>query len=102
MTAAASPLAALTWVFAGSAIVLAALAVGTLCLAVRHRRRRRSGVYTRILAEAPSSSIWQVLTVGDLLVDSVLREQVQRKLATDAQRPQPKAPSPQAKEQPPP
>jgi len=75
IAAAASPLTALVWVFAVSAAALAAMAVSTLTLAFRHRRRQRSGVYARILRNA-RSPVLHVLTMGDLLRDSQLREAI--------------------------
>jgi hypothetical protein len=81
----ASPLTALVWVFAVSAGIIAVLAVSTLCLAFRHRLRRRNGDYAKILAETPSSRISHVLTVGDLLMDASLREQMQRTVVREAQ-----------------
>ena len=83
--AAESPLAALVWVFAVSFVILTALSVGALCLGFRHRRRRRNGIYARILEAAPSSRVSNVLTVGDLLMDELLRNQIQRPQIKEAQ-----------------
>lgn len=78
IAATVSPLTALVWVFAAAAAALAALTVGVLMLAFRHRRRHRSGVYGTILRDAPSSPILRVLTVGDLTRDPELRKVMNR------------------------
>lgn len=78
--AAASPLTAVVWVFAGSTVILATLTITTLCLAFRHRGRRRNGTYARILAETSSSRILHVLTVSDLLADTSLQGPLQQRL----------------------
>src|SRR5262249_4873062 len=80
-----SPLTALVWVFAISAGLLGTLTIGALALAYRHRLRRRAGVYIQVLAATQSSLISQILTVGDLLKDTALREQISLKLASVAQ-----------------
>jgi hypothetical protein len=95
-----SPLTALIWVFAVCAALLGIVSAGTAGLAVRHRRRRRNGVYSRVLAEDPSSGILKVLTVGDYLADPSLRGQIQlrpiREVQTskdrDSEAPRPSSP----------
>jgi hypothetical protein len=82
--AAESPLIALVWVFAVSAGILGALTISALALAYRHRHRRRTGVYTEILATSQSSRVSFVLTVGDLLMDTHLRDEIRRKLVREA------------------
>ena len=75
------------WVFALSAGVIGAVIVSTLGLAIRHQRRRRNGVYARLLAENPSSKVLQVLTVGDYLKDPLLRGQIRRQRIEKAHAP---------------
>lgn len=75
---AASLLFALVWVFAASSIILTLLILSTLVLAIRHRRRRRKGIYTAILEMTPSSQVSRVLTVGDLIVDPSLQQQIRQ------------------------
>jgi hypothetical protein len=74
VNAATSPLTALLWIFAVLAAILAALAVASLALYVRHRIRRRRGVYTRIFSETPQA-ISKTLTVSDLITDRPFRQQ---------------------------
>lgn len=81
-----SPLTALIWIFAVLTCALTALAVGALALYVRHKIRRRRGVYARIVAEAPQS-ISKALTIGDLIADSPLRRQVSPHLVNEDQVP---------------
>jgi hypothetical protein len=85
MSSTTSLLTALLAVFATSAIILAVLAGSTVCLAVRHRHRRKIGAYAKILAENPSSLILEVLTVGDSLADAPLMRQI-RQILTEKRR----------------
>jgi hypothetical protein len=82
-----SLLAALIWVFAVSAVILAFLTLSALALAIRHERRRRNGVYTAILEMTPSLQISGVLTVSDLINDPSLERQIRRQ--QDRNRPEP-------------
>ena len=62
------------------------MGVGTLVLAVRHERRRRSGVYAGISGEDASSEVLQMLTMSDYLADTALRGQIQLRLLNNAHR----------------
>lgn len=71
---------ALVWVFAVSAIGLGAVTLITLSLAVRHQHRLRNGIYTRILAENPSSHVTRMLTVSDSIIEPSLQGQLRERL----------------------
>jgi hypothetical protein len=80
MIISASPLVALIEVFAGCAAIVGVVTVVTAGLAIRHHRRLRNGVYSRVLAENPSSQVLKVLTVGDYIRDPSLRGEIQLRL----------------------
>ena len=73
-----SPLTGLVWVFAWSAWILGVVLVCALALAVRHWHRRRTGVFAQVLRHDPRSGLLRVLAVSDLLVDTNLREEMER------------------------
>jgi hypothetical protein len=73
-SSAASPLAALVSVFAVATCLLVALMVLTGSLAIRHRLRRRKGVYSKVLESDLASRISATLTIGDLLMEPELRD----------------------------
>jgi len=88
----ASPFTALVGVFAACAALIGIVSIGTVGLTVRHRRRRRNGVYSQVLAENPSSQVLKVLTVGDYLLDPTLRGQIRLRPIKEPERSKESAP----------
>ena len=70
----------LVWMFAVSAVSLGTVALITLALTIRHRYRRRKGVYVKIMAGNPSSKVTRILTVSDSLIDLSMHREMEKQL----------------------